>query len=390
VAKVTRKDPGVHVVIPDTNALWSKDKVPPVSPEFVKFWQDASGLVDLELRIPYVVRGELAFQQATSAIKAAERVSEGLRELSQITETQYRKTVDLEKVRSQVLAKLDRWIESSNGTVIPIPHAHIDWTRLCDDAIWRIAPFEFNQKNDDNEKGFRDALILESIRQYEATEAREVKIVIITGDELLRKSAKGMFSNTPAVSAHDSIENALSTLKLLHEQLTKEFIEALLGRARSKFFSSGDESSLYYSGTIKERISSEHQPLFDSPQASAGEHFLGDLLVHRSWQPIDSGKWWIGATEFERIVPERRFHWKSVITFVRKYQGAQEETPFPLPATLVSLAANERILILVFSVNWHASVGDTGRFSAMAVDNTDKISSIFRTITGDDRQRWGV
>ena len=390
MAKLTRKDPGVHVVIPDTNTLWCKDKVPPVSPDFEKFWTDAGSLAELELKIPYVVRGELAFQQATSAIKAAEKVSEGLRELSQISEVQYRKTIDQNKIKTQVLAKLDRWIESKGAQVIPIPFGDIEWPRICDDAIWREPPFEFSFKNDDNEKGFRDALILESIRKYETAELRSVKIVIITGDNLLRDTTRALFSDKATVSTHDSIGNALSTIKLLHEQLTKEFIEALLERARRKFFSAGDETSLYYFAGIKDRIAKEHQSLFESPESSSGESLLGDLLLQRSWQPVDSGKWRIGNTEFQRVVPERKFNWRTVLTFVRKYEASAGTVSIPLPAALGTLASNERVLVLVFSVDWHANVGDTGRFSSMDVDKIEKASSIFRAITEEDRHRWGV
>ena len=60
--KIIKGKPLPHVVIVDTNIVWHKDKTPPVNPEFDAFWTEQQRLVDLELKIPDVVRGELLFQ----------------------------------------------------------------------------------------------------------------------------------------------------------------------------------------------------------------------------------------------------------------------------------------------------------------------------------------
>lgn len=65
--KILKGKPVPHVVIVDTNILWFEDKTPAANPDFDKFWADHQALVQLELMIPEVVRGELLFQQVYPA-----------------------------------------------------------------------------------------------------------------------------------------------------------------------------------------------------------------------------------------------------------------------------------------------------------------------------------
>ena len=60
-----------HIVIPDTNILWFKDKSKVVNPDFDSFWDNYAQDSNLHLVIPDVVKGEMLFQQSTSAIKQA-------------------------------------------------------------------------------------------------------------------------------------------------------------------------------------------------------------------------------------------------------------------------------------------------------------------------------
>src|SRR6266852_1875230 len=104
MGKIIKAKPLPHVVIVDTNILWYKDKGPVVSPDFDAFWADHKQLVELELVIPEVVKGELLFQQVTSCSKLLDKVAEHVSEISWITAKKHRQRMSREILLHQVTA----------------------------------------------------------------------------------------------------------------------------------------------------------------------------------------------------------------------------------------------------------------------------------------------
>jgi hypothetical protein len=86
MSKIRRRSPNPHIVVCDTSILWHEDKARVVNPIFDEFWQKHSQAFPMELVIPDVVRGELLFQQTTSALKSLAKASTTFAELSQVTE----------------------------------------------------------------------------------------------------------------------------------------------------------------------------------------------------------------------------------------------------------------------------------------------------------------
>lgn len=85
MGKILKGRPLPHVMIVDTNIVWHKDKGPAVNPDFDAFWTEHEHLVELELLLPEVVRGELLFQQFTSCSKHLDSVHEHVLHISSIT-----------------------------------------------------------------------------------------------------------------------------------------------------------------------------------------------------------------------------------------------------------------------------------------------------------------
>src|SRR5712692_2780101 len=115
MSKIQKGKPLPHVMIVDTNILWHKGKGPAVNPDFDTFWGDHKQLVDLELVLPEVVRGELLFQQVTSCCKLLDKINEQVSEISSITAKKHRHRTTNETLRTQVTAKIDKWIKSSDA-----------------------------------------------------------------------------------------------------------------------------------------------------------------------------------------------------------------------------------------------------------------------------------
>ncbi len=87
--KIRRRTPPPHIVMCDTNILWHEDKARVVNPVFDDFWQKHSEAFPMKLIVPDVVRGELLFQQTTSACKSLTKANNLFEELSRVTEKKY-------------------------------------------------------------------------------------------------------------------------------------------------------------------------------------------------------------------------------------------------------------------------------------------------------------
>jgi hypothetical protein len=238
--KILKGKPLPHVVILDTNILWHKDKTVPVNPDFDVFWREHEQLVDLELMIPEVVRGELLFQQVTSCSKLLEKVTEQISEISSIAAATHKHRITREKITKQVTAKIDKWVKSKNAQVLSIPISAIDWKTLCHSAIWRLRPFMSDPKNPDNEKGFRDALIGETVAHFVANDARDVNIAFLCNDFLLRSSVAERLKGDKRFACYESLTDFSSYIKLTRprrrrRQLRNRTIPRVLLRGESHF-----------------------------------------------------------------------------------------------------------------------------------------------------------
>src|SRR5204863_9201097 len=114
--------------------------------------------------------------------------------------------------------------------VAPVPYDKIDWAKLYADAVWRRPPFVFDPKKAETEKGFRDALILETVVDVVVTDARNVNLVFICADQLLRRTADQSLSRDDRFSAYENVAGFSSYVKLTREQLDNEFIKQILDR----------------------------------------------------------------------------------------------------------------------------------------------------------------
>jgi hypothetical protein len=141
--KRLRSKPVEHVIIPDTSILWYDDKKPVVSPDFERFWADHHKLVPLELMIPDVVRGELLFQQVTSARKHFEKAMTALGDFAAITESKHEFSITADEIKAKVCRRFDRWLERKGGRIMPLPQ-QVSWARIAEASIWRQPPFSLD------------------------------------------------------------------------------------------------------------------------------------------------------------------------------------------------------------------------------------------------------
>jgi len=405
MAKILKGKPVPHVVIVDTNILWAEDKTPAVNLDFDKFWTEHQGLVQLELMIPEVVRGELLFQQVSSCTKILDKVTKHISEISSIAAADHKQKITHDKVRQQVTDKIDRWIKAKDAKVLPIPVSSIDWANLCTSAIWRLPPFVPDAKNPDSEKGFRDALISETVVDFSKLESRNVNIAFVCDDFVLRTATAKRLGADKRFACYESVLDFSSYIKLTRESLTNEFIKKIVKRAAEKFYAEGDPNCLVLKEGLVAKLESErsHFELPDYsisyldaapitlPSTSAFTHnphvpivnSVFQQAVFPTWKADARGAWALSPQEFQKTSGERAYHWKTTLTHARKYTLTNSAGH-----SGIELELEDKILLVKFNVFWKANVKDDARFHDIALESTQFDSKEFRVPTDAERQRF--
>ncbi len=385
MAKISKKRPEPHVLFVDTSTLWFEDKLHVVDPKFDEFWDAYGGSFGLELKIPEVVRGEILSQQTTTALKALSRANEAMGDVGRITRKSYSHRVTEPRVRKEVQQKFQKWVQAKGASILPTPINEMSWADIVDQAIWRKPPFSPEK----DEKGFRDALILETIVQHCSEESRSHPMAFLCRDKLLRETAEKRLARDDRFTAYESIADFRSYLDLTKEMLEDAFIKSIIRRAREKFFTQGDPNCLYYRNNIRSLLQENYQKYFNRPEESelpmTGLFGLGARQDLSLWEPVDQGKFWISGPQFVSVANEKEYTWLSIVTFVRQYK--REQT---LGMLIERTEILERVLILPFHITWHARVTSDGRFWDYLYVSGELKGNEFRPSTEEDRSEWSL
>jgi len=374
-----------HIVIPDTNILWFKDKSVVVNPEFDSFWKRYQNDSKLDLVIPEVVMGEILFQQSTSAIKLMNKAATNIKEISSITNFDYSHRITASKIKSQIKKRLNKWAKAHKSTVIATPITKINWVEIIQNSIWRTPPFESDAKNPTNEKGFRDALILETVTEYCHSNTDDCQIAFICNDHLLRKTTAKKLKGEERFSVYESIDDFESYLKLQHEELTDKFIKSILQRASRKFFQLNNTNCLFAKEKIRQRIIAKYERYIEIPKLSEESGSALGLLHLDKWEPASGGKYLVGNAQFVEIEDKNIYHWSTIVTYVRQY----ESKPLGVLSFGASLS-NDHLLILPFHISWEAKVTIDAKFRSTSISNIEMKKNQFIELTDDLRRRYAL
>jgi hypothetical protein len=385
--RIKKQKPKPHVVIPDTSAIWHDDKRFCADPEFDAFWTKYAAPFYFQLVIPEVVEGELLFQHTTSALKSLRRANQAISDVERVTQRRYSHRVTEQRIKHEVERKFRHWEKKHQAKIITTPTNSIQWPEIIRKAVWREAPFSFDSQNSDNEKGFRDCLILETIIDFCAQDQRDISIAFLCKDVLLRETAETILTKDKRFSAYETIPDFKTYIDLTKEKLEDAFIKALVRRASNKFFTRGDSSCLYIRDNIKDTLQNKYRNYFDNPEDSERPG-LATLLTQglRKWEPVDSGTFWISRSQFLKTTPDGHYLWSNAVTYVRQYSSTES------PSLLGTLAGQKqfRLLILSFVVTWNARVIADGRFREYAFISEELQSNQFREPSIEEIKRYNI
>ena len=372
MSKIVKEKIEQHAVIVDTNILFDQDKSNVVNKKFDVFWCEHSLDANLHLALPEVVIGEILFQQTTSALKTLSRANESFDRLSSFTGKSYSHRVNESRVRSEITQRFRGWARSRRYEELETPTKSIDWDTIVDASIWRKPPFSYDPKKEELEKGFRDALILETIVSYCEREVTK-KIVFVSNDKLLRDSAEHRLRGHPTFSVFETLDDFEAYLRLEKENLEQSFIKSVVNKAAKKFFTYQDKSSLVYRIDLINLLGTEFSEKFENPASLLPDDFEGGFYSDNNWRPTSRALYAISEKpQFQRIEGDNTYVWRSRVRYHRDYEGASDW------GNDTYIFKHEEF----FHVYWRTNISVNERFTKMEFIEVKHIESKFEE-TGD-------
>jgi hypothetical protein len=246
-----RSKTALHIVL-DTNALFTEAADRLLATEISEFVLKSFDN-DLNVRwyIPSVVTGERRFQmveRANRLLPQLEKVERLLGHNLGITE---------EVLAARVDDVIKRHIETHKLNEVGFHESSVDWQEMVRRSISRMPPFDEGE----NEKGFRDAIVLETFCQLASDLPKSLqvcRIILLSNDERLVEAARERMADRNNVTFANDLDAVKTILNALASAITQEAVNKLLPRADELFFKSEEKKTLYYSAEIGAKIRSQH------------------------------------------------------------------------------------------------------------------------------------
>lgn len=250
-------------VILDTNALRSRNELEFASLDARELRAHHSAELSVVVHVPSIVVAERSFQ-----LKAAYRQSlgatnhiEGLLGKSVTTNGEVDAAVD------QLVAEEMKRCEFHE---LVLDYARVDWARVVRDAVSRRPPFS----PDKSEKGFRDRIVMETVRQFDETRAgfQSHATLFVSRDERLRGAIFG-----GRVGVFAEVGEVAGWINERREGLKTTEAQALRERAAELFY--GNDDSLFTFDALLELLITRHQAVFAELPPGFYERFVQEVTV---------------------------------------------------------------------------------------------------------------
>lgn len=243
--------PEVLVVL-DTSALFSDSVDKLICLELSNFITEELRALGLHVSwiMPSMVvteRRQQMLNKATDLMGSVEKLERLLDHRLAITTDTLRIHVD-EAVRKQMVAH--------NLVEETLQYDKVNWESIVDSAARKIPPFQPGVK----EKGFKDAVILETFVQVAEKSNRDpkrVRVILYTADDLLGASAKQRVSHLKNAGIVTALDELRTQLNAVASHLSQESIANVVAKAATKFFDVVAKTGIYYSDGVADKISKQ-------------------------------------------------------------------------------------------------------------------------------------
>ena len=241
--------PSIHVVL-DTNCLFTEAADKLIATDLSAFILNDSQQLGLKITwyLPSIVKAERKYQMA-------ERGKKLLPALVKVESLLgHALGINAEVLEGRVDDAIKRQIDRHHLAELELAAAKVNWDTVIHSAAQRLPPFEAGEK----EKGFRDALVLETFDQLAASlpkSSASARVILLSSDKLLQVATRERFKDRSNVLIADGLDEVRTILNAVASHLTQEAIGSILPKASKLFFTGMDNhESLYYRAQVQKEI----------------------------------------------------------------------------------------------------------------------------------------
>ena len=315
-------------IYPDTNAFASKSpEIDPISPGFKAAWQTLQSAASVKLVVCEVVNEE-ALRHCYEAIGA--HYAKSLKNQTVINSL-YKTSLELPKLGPSEIKKIAeeklRSDLSKVGAILSKTPSTIMATNLdemINSAVWRVPPFGKNGKDG---QGFRDAVVLETIK-HDMKYNPGVECILITDDRDLQAAADILARTANNFSWAANLSEATAIIAA-SENFALEFLDDVKEKAHSLIESS--EPPQAFIQMWADAVETSEAKNYFRPVTGLG--FTG-LLSTTSKKVTGNPEFMVDYTRFVGLTGKNTFHWVSKGIIVQRLEsretivsGKEEDTP---------------------------------------------------------------
>lgn len=362
-ANQAKKSVREFILFVDTNVIWTGDenigRLELLPVQFRQQWLRISDPGDVSLVIPDVVLFELAYQKQRQILRAHKEARSNLKKIEAALELGIPDVPEKDwgEVGHAVQAQLRNQVkEIPHCKSVAIPYDTIvrNIKGIVDSAIWRRAPF----KDGGSEAGFRDSILLETIRHFQA-DLIHSELAFITKDARLREAIRREFSSAKNFGLYSNLDEFERFLELARIRYQPEFLHSVTSRASESF-----EKSIWIEAEIAKQLVERYGLVVghfevEKSQASPLESIRPGLLGlgGTARECVGDPLPYFGNTKLLAVVGESEFHWETSVLFI---------APYAPIASLLASSGNQGdavFRVLVIEIEWKAMVNDCAEFT---------------------------
>lgn len=369
------------VIFVDSNAIHTNEKdITLFSSAFIEWWNHLAKDNDVILVVPELVYSEL-HQQKTKFYK--DKYRKALDDINSINKKFDLNQIEgdrlLDDIKDKIGKKLFSQLKKMPACHIEqIPYADITAERLktiTEDAIWRNPPFKYNHEGE----GFRDAIILETLRVYRTKNAHK-DIVFLSNDYALDTAARKLFSTEKNLIIFKEYMAAGSYIDAARTKFSAEFLHAVINKAETIL------NPLDATAFGKE-LTSQMEKDF-SLEIGSIEYIKGgglSALYPKEYVCDGNSRFHGGKSNFVSVVGEDRFHWRTYIAIFCDYSARKRYALAGEKTTLESLWSSngeteqKYVRGIFLTLEWGAKVNKNEEFSDFRVISIAKNEEYFKT-----------
>jgi PIN domain len=349
-------------VFVDTNKIRTNEKEIVLFPLKVKeWWAKLSAQCDVVMMIPEIVYLELLQQKVNYNLEEYNSSAKCINRINKKIRSKKNKIKPLSQ--EEVKRKIDTvmWsdlIDAKKCSLSRVPYQKITSSKLqnmVEDALWRQGVFKKNEG-----EGFRDAMILETVRCY-CEDNAHTDVIFLSDDKILQNAASAISShaitNLIPLTEFEAVNNYIEAgLKFnpifLHEVIGKA-VKTLRYLEKSAFGRKVIESIRHDFKLSKGEMGYEQQGIFTKIFNCEGNVVFYNL-----------------GTSFLSVVGETFFHFVTSIAITADY--SQDKG-------LLGGGEKDNLQRTIFlEVVWEVTVTETKRFSKFKLLNRELIKDYYK------------